>query len=56
MYIEADKEASVREAIKGLRTVFVSKGVQLVPLDQMVDAITVNRKAKVGIGTCTSTQ
>lgn len=50
IYVEAEKEAHVRDAIKGLRTIFVSKGVALVPLNEMVDAITVNRKAKTGIG------
>ncbi|KAL6761443.1 global transcription factor [Haematococcus lacustris] len=49
VYVEADKEAHVREAIRGLRTVFVSKGVALVPLDEMVDAVTVNKKAKLSL-------
>ncbi len=40
----------MRDAIKGLRTVFMSKGVKLVPLDQMVEAITVNRQAKMDLG------
>lgn len=51
MYIEAFKEAHVREAIRGLRNVLVSKGVRLVPLNEMVVAINVNTKAKKAIGT-----
>ncbi|KAG1676522.1 hypothetical protein FOA52_000065 [Chlamydomonas sp. UWO 241] len=46
IYIEAEKEAHVRDAIRGLRTIFISKGVALVPLKEMVDAISVNAKAK----------
>jgi hypothetical protein len=45
--VEADKEAHVREAVRGLRTVLISRGVRLVPLDEMVASITVNRQAKV---------
>jgi hypothetical protein len=33
-----------------LSQVFISKGVTLVPLEQMVAAITVNRKARAAIG------
>ena len=50
MYIEAFKEAHVREAIRGLRNVLVSRGVKLVPLNEMVDAISVNTKAKKAMG------
>lgn len=46
IYVEAEKEAHVRDAMRGLRTIFAGKGVKLVPLNEMVDAITVNRKAK----------
>ena len=46
VYIEAEKEAHVRDAIRGLRTVFISKGVRLVPLPEMVHAVTVNKAAK----------
>lgn len=49
MYVEAYKEAHVKEAIRGLRNFFPSKGVKLVPLKEMVDAITVNRKAKAAM-------
>ncbi len=50
LYVEAEKEAHVKDAIKGLRTMFSSKGVKLVPLMEMVEAITVNKKAKMNIG------
>ncbi|GAX85054.1 hypothetical protein CEUSTIGMA_g12474.t1 [Chlamydomonas eustigma] len=49
LYVEAEKEAHVKDAIKGLRSMFYGKGVKLVPLAEMVDAITVNRKAKMTI-------
>ena len=39
MYVEAYKEAHVKEAIRGLRNVLISKGVKLVPLSEMVEAI-----------------
>lgn len=48
--MEAEKEAHVRDAIRGLRTVFASKGVKLVPLPEMTAAITVNRKEKRDLG------
>ena len=50
IYVEAEKEAHVRDAIRGLRTMFSSKGVKLVPLHEMVPAISVNKKAKLNIG------
>lgn len=50
MYVEAYKEAHVMEAIRGLRNVLVSKGAKLVPLSEMVEAITVNTKAKKAMG------
>ena len=50
IYVEAEKEAHVRDAIRGLRTMFSSKGVKLVPLNEMVPAISVNKKAKLNIG------
>ncbi|KAG2495630.1 hypothetical protein HYH03_006230 [Edaphochlamys debaryana] len=46
IYVEAAKESHVMDAIRGLRTVYVGKGAKLVPLNEMVDAVTVNRKAK----------
>ncbi len=50
IYVEAFKEAHVKEAMRGLRIFFQSKGAQLVPLREMVDAITVNAKARAAIG------
>ena len=50
MYVEAFKEAHVMEAVRGLRNVLISKGAKLVPLGEMVQAITVNTKAKKVIG------
>ena len=50
MYIEAFKESHVMEAIRGLRNVLISKGAKLVPLREMVEAITVNTRAKKAIG------
>ncbi|KAK9811747.1 hypothetical protein WJX72_009461 [[Myrmecia] bisecta] len=49
LYIEAYKEAHVKEAIRGLRVIRASKGAKLVPLKEMVDAITVNMRAKASI-------
>ncbi|GMH35712.1 hypothetical protein BSKO_03580 [Bryopsis sp. KO-2023] len=48
-YVEAEKESYVREAVKGLINVFMGKGVKLVPLPEMVDAITVNKNAKLAL-------
>ena len=45
LYVEAFKEAHVKEALKGLRNVFNSKPPKLVPLAEMVSAITVPRSA-----------
>lgn len=50
IYVEAFKESHVKEAIAGLRCIYPSKGAKLVPMREAVDAITVNRKAKAGIG------
>ncbi|GMI90818.1 global transcription factor group A2 [Hibiscus trionum] len=44
IYIEADKEAHVREAIKGLRTIFGAK-IMLVPIREMTDVLSVESKA-----------
>lgn len=43
LYVEAYKEAHVREALHGLRGVFASKAPRLVPLNEMVSALTVAR-------------
>lgn len=44
IYIEADKEAHVREAVKGLRNIFPSK-ITLVPIKEMTDVLSVETKA-----------
>lgn len=44
IYIEADKEAHVREAIKGMRNIFPSK-IMLVPIKEMTDVLSVESKA-----------
>ncbi|KAK7858872.1 putative transcription elongation factor spt5 like protein 1 [Quercus suber] len=48
VYVEADKEAHVKEACKGLRNIFASqKGMpKLVPIKEMTDVLTVENKAK----------
>lgn len=50
MYVEAHKEAHVKEALRGLRMVFASKPPRLVPLREMVDAISVARGTEKAIG------
>ncbi len=50
IYVEAAKESHVMDAIRGLRTVYVGKGAKLVPLNEMPDAVTVNKKAKDDLG------
>ncbi|KAL3638889.1 hypothetical protein CASFOL_016796 [Castilleja foliolosa] len=44
IYIEADKEAHVREVIKGMRNIFPSK-IMLVPIKEMTDVLSVESKA-----------
>ncbi|CAK9134254.1 unnamed protein product [Ilex paraguariensis] len=44
IYIEADKEAHVREAIKGMRNIYSAK-VMLVPIKEMTDVLSVESKA-----------
>ncbi|XP_028794950.1 putative transcription elongation factor SPT5 homolog 1 [Neltuma alba] len=44
IYVEADKEAHVREACKGLRTIFTQK-ITLVPIREMTDVLSVESKA-----------
>ena len=44
IYVEADREAHVKEAVSGLRAVFQSKPARLVPLREMVDALTTSKK------------
>lgn len=45
IYVEAHKEAHAREALKGMRSVYHSKPPKLVPLNEMVDAITVAERS-----------
>ncbi|KAJ9166754.1 hypothetical protein P3X46_021458 [Hevea brasiliensis] len=44
IYIEADKEAHVREACKGLRNIYAQK-IMLVPIKEMTDVLSVESKA-----------
>ncbi|KAF2308837.1 hypothetical protein GH714_021617 [Hevea brasiliensis] len=44
IYIEADKEAHVREACKGLRNIYGQK-IMLVPIKEMTDVLSVESKA-----------
>lgn len=42
IYVEAEKESHVMDAISGLRTIYRGKGAQKVPLNEMVAAISVS--------------
>ncbi|GMH17129.1 hypothetical protein Nepgr_018970 [Nepenthes gracilis] len=44
IYVEADKESHVREAIKGMRSIYGSK-ILLVPIKEMTDVLSVESKA-----------
>ncbi|PRQ24879.1 putative translation protein SH3 [Rosa chinensis] len=44
IYVEAEKEAHVREACKGLRNIFTQK-IALVPIREMTDVLSVESKA-----------
>ena len=50
VYVEAEKKSHVQDAVRGLRNVFASKDIKMVPTEEMIPAITVNRKAKLSIG------
>ena len=50
IYVEADREAHVKEAVSGLRAVFQSKPARLVPLKEMVDALTTSKKGDPLLG------
>ena len=39
----------VLDAMRGLRTIYMGKGAKMVPLKEMVDAITVNKQAQAPI-------
>lgn len=44
IYVEADKESHVKEACKGLRNIFSSAKVMLVPIKEMTDVLSVESK------------
>ena len=50
IYVESYKETHVREAIQGLRNIFAGKGAKLVPLAEMVDAVSVPKPTKALLG------
>ncbi|KFK32140.1 hypothetical protein AALP_AA6G203300 [Arabis alpina] len=45
IYVEADKEAHVKEAIKGLRNIYANQKITLVPIKEMTDVLSVESKA-----------
>ncbi|XAR49624.1 hypothetical protein NMG60_11032888 [Bertholletia excelsa] len=45
IYVEADKEAHVKEACKGLRVIYTNTKVTLVPIKEMTDVLSVESKA-----------
>ncbi|XP_021887718.1 putative transcription elongation factor SPT5 homolog 1 isoform X2 [Carica papaya] len=45
IYVEADKEAHVREAIKGMRNIYANQKILLVPIREMTDVLSVESKA-----------
>ncbi|CAA7019681.1 unnamed protein product [Microthlaspi erraticum] len=45
IYVEADKEAHVKEAIKGMRNIFTNQKILLVPIREMTDVLAVESKA-----------
>ncbi|KAM7518732.1 hypothetical protein LguiB_017694 [Lonicera macranthoides] len=45
VYVEADKEAHVREACKGMRNIFTGSKILLVPIKEMTDVLSVESKA-----------
>ncbi|XP_050117255.1 putative transcription elongation factor SPT5 homolog 1 [Malus sylvestris] len=49
IYVEADKEAHVREACKGMRYVFTAQKIVLVPIKEMVGVVSVERKPSVDV-------
>eukprot|EP00240_Pyramimonas_obovata_P005180 CAMPEP_0118942736 /NCGR_PEP_ID=MMETSP1169-20130426/36749_1 /TAXON_ID=36882 /ORGANISM="Pyramimonas obovata, Strain CCMP722" /LENGTH=394 /DNA_ID=CAMNT_0006887801 /DNA_START=105 /DNA_END=1286 /DNA_ORIENTATION=- len=46
MYVEADKQAHVLAACKGLRNIFSFKGANLVPIGEMTEVMTIQSKGK----------
>ncbi len=49
-YVEAYKGAHVKEALRGLRMIYASKPPKLVPIKEMVDAVTVAKTAAKPLG------
>ncbi|KAI8550624.1 hypothetical protein RHMOL_Rhmol06G0121800 [Rhododendron molle] len=45
IYVEADKEAHVKEACKGLRVIYANTKITLVPIKEMTDVLSVESKA-----------
>ncbi|KAI7754771.1 hypothetical protein M8C21_033839, partial [Ambrosia artemisiifolia] len=45
IYIEADKEAHVKEACKGMRNIYTGSKILLVPIKEMTDVLSVESKA-----------
>ncbi|KAK1436441.1 hypothetical protein QVD17_02221 [Tagetes erecta] len=45
IYIEADKEAHVKEACKGMRNIYTGSKILLVPIREMTDVLSVESKA-----------
>ncbi|KAF5955129.1 hypothetical protein HYC85_007985 [Camellia sinensis] len=45
IYVEADKEAHVKEACKGLRVIYTHIKITLVPIKEMTDVLSVESKA-----------
>ncbi|KAF2570791.1 hypothetical protein F2Q70_00002956 [Brassica cretica] len=45
IYVEADKEAHVKEAIKGMRNIYANQKILLVPIREMTDVLCVESKA-----------
>ena len=44
IYVEAERESDVKKALQGMRHVYHSKPIKLVPITEMVDSITVTKK------------
>lgn len=49
VYVEAYRESHVRDALKGFRSVYHSKPPKLVPIGEMVSAVTVQQRAELVI-------
>jgi transcription elongation factor SPT5 len=49
VYVEAERDGHATDAIRGLRTVYMSKGARMVPLKEMADAITAPAQARAPV-------